>query len=83
MLQYDEHCVHQLFTVSERTVRKYPVSLAVNQAKMKLAESKIYTLCINTLYNYCLDYGDLLTMCQISKLVEELVDDTMYHESFY
>lgn len=70
-----------IFTQAERTVKKHTVGFAVKQAQHVLKEKRYSELCVNAVRGRA--YDQLLTTEEVSKLVEELVDDTLFYDGVY
>jgi hypothetical protein len=66
-----------VFTYEERTVKKYQVHQAVTQALSVLSHKhRVDEVCTDKVRRYNRD--EMITMETFSKIVEDLVDDTLY-----
>ena len=66
-----------IFTRSEREDRKYTIGQAVASAKRHLVKKGIRTICVNALRRRPDETP--ITLVQLNRLAEEMVDDTIYH----
>lgn len=67
------------YTHKEQTQKKYPAQQACTIASMLLKERyKIDVLCVNVMRRYSED--EMLTLPALNDLVDELYDDTLFHE---
>ena len=70
------------FTQAERTVKKHTIGWCVTQAERRLKDRKInIPLCMNASRKY--SESELLTTEQASNLIQELVDDSLYHAGMW
>lgn len=68
-----------IYTYSERTEKKYPMSLAISQATAVLKDKNPRLLmCLNALKGNR-NFQELMTLEQISDLAERLIDDSFYY----
>lgn len=67
------------FTKAEKTISRLPLSFIYTQAKAVLKDRyNEHSMCTNRV-SHC---GDdwLFTVEEVSRLVEDIVDDTLYHQ---
>ncbi len=69
-----------IFTKSEKTVKKYKLELAVNQARAVLLDKRCKALCTTMIQRKSNDR--LYTLVEISEIINDLVHDTLYHEGY-
>lgn len=69
-----------IFTLKERTVKKYTVAQAYSQAKAVLNARGYPQVCVNKLRGMTNDTA--ITLEQMSDLVEEIVADTYFYDSW-
>lgn len=68
-----------IFTQAQRTEKKYPMSLAISQAKSVLRDKNPrLRMCTNAVPKHR-DYGRLMTLEEISEITEQLIDDSFYY----
>lgn len=64
---------HSIYTLSERTVKKYTIGQAVDSAKRRLGTSRI---CVNAVR--ARDYKEKITLQELNEIAEEIVQDTSW-----
>lgn len=68
-----------IFSLSQRTEKKYPMGLAISQAKSVLQDKNPrLRMCTNAVPRHR-DYGRLMTLEEISQITEQLIDDSFYY----
>ena len=70
----------QIYTKSERTEAKYTVRQAYMSAKARLEKIGLTQVCCNAIRNY--DDNDKITLEQLNKLSQDMVDETIYHDDW-
>lgn len=65
---------NSIYTMSERTVRKYTVGQAVESAKRRMHGAD---LCINTIRSRA--KNEKITLEEMNQIIEELVSDSNYY----
>lgn len=64
------------FTHKEKTVKNINVSFIIKQVRDVLNDKKITGMCVNKLPD---DYKQLYTVEQASKIIEEVIDDSIFY----
>lgn len=64
-----------IYTKSERTIKKYTVGEAVESAKRYLKSKGIHTYCCNAVAH--LDYSEKITLETLNEYRQSIIDDTM------
>lgn len=67
-----------IFTLSERTEKKYTIQDAMDAARALLKDKyRCHSLCINSISHR--DLQEKITMLTVNELVVRLVDDTLFY----
>lgn len=65
------------FTPFERTTKKHTLEFATEQALAVLRDKyRLENICVDVIKKF--DKTALLTTCEVSQIVENLIDDTLY-----
>lgn len=70
----------QIYTKSERTVKKYTVGYAVARVRERLKAKGIHQYCTNYLHNMGLtDLKEPVTLQQVNEIIEAVYMDSIYY----
>jgi alpha-D-ribose 1-methylphosphonate 5-triphosphate diphosphatase PhnM len=67
-----------VFTLSERTDKKYTIGQAVASAKRRLVNAGINEMCMNAVSLGC-DLKTPITLEKLNQISDAIYDDTTYH----
>ncbi len=70
----------QIYTKSERTVKKYTVGYAVARVRERLKAKGIHQYCTNYLHDKGLtDLKEPITLQQVNEIIEAIYMDSIYY----
>jgi hypothetical protein len=71
------------YTVKERYAPTQTISWCVSQALAVLNEKGLTQVCVNFLNRNGYENTDKVTIKEASRIIKELIDDTLFHNGHY